>query len=123
MNEHECITEGSISNVFFATSRTLVTPDLESGILPGITREVVIELAGSLGLNVAGGEVRLEDLGRFDEAFLTNAVMEIMPLVEVRDNSGKIITIGSGKPGELTRRLMTAYREMVERETEKGIIP
>jgi len=117
LNEQGFVTEGSISNVFFVAHSGLVTPPVESGILPGITREVVLELAGALKINVAEVEVRLEDLGQFEEAFLTNSVMEIMPLVEVRDNAGKIITIGSGKPGKLTQRLMAAYRQMVKRET------
>jgi len=118
LNERGSITEGSVSNVFFVTSQSaLVTPPLESGILPGITREVVMELAGMLGIDVTEDDIKLEDLGRFDEAFLTNSVMEIMPLVEVRDSAGKIMTIGSGRPGKLTRRLMAAYREMVERGT------
>jgi branched-subunit amino acid aminotransferase/4-amino-4-deoxychorismate lyase len=119
LNERGLITEGSISNVFFVSHSGLVTPPVESGILPGITREVVMELADALGINVTEGEVRLEDLGQFDEAFLTNSVMEIMPLVEVRDNAGEVITIGSGRPGKITRRLMAAYREMVERETSR----
>ena len=119
LNERGLITEGSISNVFFVAHSGLVTPPVESGILPGITREVVMELADALGINVTEGEVRLEDLGQFDEAFLTNSVMEIMPLVEVRDNAGEDITIGSGRPGKITRRLMAAYREMVERETSR----
>jgi len=118
LNEHGLIIEGSTSNIFFATSGSLVTPSLESGILPGITREVVIELAGGLGISVTGGEVRVDDLKRFGEAFLTNSVMEIMPLVAVRDIAGKVITIGSGKPGEITGRLMAAYREMVARYTK-----
>lgn len=117
LNEKGLITEGSISNVFFVTSRSLVTPALESGILPGITRSVVMELASAMGISVTEGELRLEDLGRFDEAFLTNSVMEIMPLVEVRNSVGSSMDIGSGKPGELTKRLMAAYRGMVQRET------
>ena len=117
LNEQGFIAEGSVSNIFFATSSSLVTPPLESGILPGITREVVIELADTLGINVAERDVRLADLRQFDEAFLTNSVMEIMPLVAVRDDAGQTVTIGSGKPGEVTRRLMTAYKEMVGRET------
>ena len=117
LNESGFIAEGSVSNIFFVTSSSLVTPPLESGILPGITREVVIELADTLGINVAERDVRLPDLGQFDEAFLTNSVMEIMPLVAVRDDAGQTVTIGSGKPGEVTRRLMTAYQEMVGRET------
>ena len=97
----------------------LITPPLESGILPGITREVVMELARAQGITVSEGEVRPEDLGRFNEAFLTNSVMEIMPLVEVR-NKTQTITIGSGRPGTLTRKLMAAYRQMVERQTAPG---
>ena len=121
LNEHGFLTEGSISNVFFVSRTGLITPSLESGILPGITREVVIELAGALGINVTEGEVRLGELGHFDEAFLTNSVIELMPLVEVRESAGKVVTIGSGEPGKLTKRLMAAYREMVERETNKGL--
>ena len=96
--------EGSGSNVFFVKASGLVTPSLESGILPGITREVVMELAEALGISVTEGDVSLADLGRFDEAFLTNSVIEIMPLVAVRDEAGQTITIGSGKPGRITRR-------------------
>jgi branched-chain amino acid aminotransferase len=118
LNESGVIAEGSVSNVFFATSTGLVTPPLESGVLPGITREVVIELAEALGIDVAESDVRLEDLEQFDEAFLTNSVMEIMPLVSVGDEAGQAVTIGSGKPGKITRQLMSAYRGMVERETK-----
>jgi len=117
LNERGFIAEGSTSNVFFVNRSGLVMPSVESGILPGITREVVLELADILKIDVAEGEVRPDDLGQFDEAFLTNSVMELMPLVEVRDKSGKIITIGSGKPGAITRKLMAAYKEIVERET------
>jgi len=117
LNEQGAITEGSVSNVFFVTSSGLVTPPLESGILPGITREVVLELAEALGISVAERDVSMADLKQFDEAFLTNSVMEIMPLVAVMDNAGQTVTIGSGKPGKVTKRLMAAYRQRVERET------
>jgi branched-chain amino acid aminotransferase len=116
LNERGLIAEGSTSNVFFINRSGLVTPSVESGILPGIARGVVLELADILKINVTDGEIRPEDLGQFDGAFLTNSVMELMPLVEVRDKAGKIITIGSGKPGAITRKLMAAYKEMVERE-------
>lgn len=117
LNESGFIAEGSVSNVFFINSSGLITPPLESGILPGITREVVIELAGSLGTGVTEGDVRSADLKKFDEAFLTNSIMGIMPLVAVRNDTGKMVNIGSGKPGKVTNRLMAAYREMVERKT------
>ncbi len=117
LNDNDFIAESGGSNLFFVKDSTLMTPSLESGILPGITREVVIELAGVLGIGVTEGDVRLTDLEQFDEAFLTNSVIELMPLVRVRDITGEFITIGSGKPGGVTGRLMAAYKEMVERET------
>jgi branched-chain amino acid aminotransferase group I len=117
LNERDFIAEGSISNVFLVANSGLITPPVESGILPGVTRQVVLELASALDISVREVDIRLEDLRHFGEAFLTNSVMELMPLVEVRDNAGKIVTIGSGKPGQITKKLMTAYRELVERET------
>jgi branched-subunit amino acid aminotransferase/4-amino-4-deoxychorismate lyase len=120
LNELGLITEGSISNIFFVTSTSsLVTPPVASGLLPGITRQVIMELAGSSGIEAAESKVKLADLRRFKEAFLTNSLIEIMPLVEVRDNTGQSISIGSGNPGPVTRRLMAAYREMVEQHTSR----
>ena len=118
LNEHGFITEGSTSNIFLVTSASsLVTPSVESGLLPGITRQIVMELADSLAIDAVESEVWLADLKQFEEAFLTNSLIEIMPLVEVREITGKTISIGSGNPGAVTRRLMAAYREMVERHT------
>ncbi len=117
LNDRGFIAEGGGSNVFFVKASGLVTPSLGSGILPGITREVVIQLSEAPGISVTEGDVGLADLEGFDEAFLTNSMIEIMPLVAVRDEAGKNITIGTGKPGEITRRLMAAYRERVEKET------
>ena len=119
LNERGHITEGSISNVFFATSHSIVTPPLESGILAGITREVVMKLVTAMEIEVVEEEVGLEDLPGFKEALLTNSMIEIMPLVEVIGNTGKFTPIGSGTPGMLTVQLMAAYREMVERETTR----
>ena len=117
LNERGFIAEGSISNVFFVAHGELFTPPAESGILPGITREAVLELATGSKIRAAEADIRAEDLSRFDEAFLTNSVLEIMPLVAVRDKAGKTVSFGSGKPGEITKRLISAYREMVARET------
>jgi branched-subunit amino acid aminotransferase/4-amino-4-deoxychorismate lyase len=116
LNEHGFITEGSISNVFWVSPASgLVTPPIASGLLPGITRQVVMELAASLSIEAAESEVKLADLKQFEESFLTNSLIEVMPLIEVRDNSGQITPIGSGKPGQVTRRLMAAYHQMVAR--------
>jgi branched-subunit amino acid aminotransferase/4-amino-4-deoxychorismate lyase len=52
-----------------------------------------------------------------EEAFMTNAVIEIMPVKEVTDEKGSTLTIGAGKPGAVTQKLMAAYRERVEKAT------
>ena len=117
LNEDGYIAEGGGCNVFFVRSSRLVTPSLRSGILPGITREVVIELAGELGIIVTEGTVGLAIIRQCDEAFLTNSMMEIMPLTAISDSAGNSVTINAGKPGEVTRQLMAAYRERVGRET------
>jgi branched-chain amino acid aminotransferase len=117
LNDDGFIAEGSGSNVFFVKASRLVTPSLGSGILPGITRQVVLELADRLGITVTEGTVGLGSLKHSDEAFLTNSMIEIMPLVQVRDDAGDTITIGSGKPGRMTKKFMADYRAMVEKET------
>ncbi len=119
LNDDGFIAEGGTCNVFFVKSSRLVTPSLDSGILPGITRDMVIELAEELDIIVTEGTVGIGIIKQCDEAFLTNAVMEIMPLTEVCDATGDKVTIGTGKPGKITRQLMAAYKERVKKETEQ----
>jgi branched-chain amino acid aminotransferase group I len=115
LNERGFLCEGSTSNIFLVSKGNLITPGEESGCLPGITRQVVIELAHGLGIGHSEREVRLEELLHAGEAFLTNSIMELMPLVEVNGQR-----IGRGK---VTERLMQAYKETVVRETKKGLKP
>jgi len=115
LNERGFLCEGSTNNVFLVSKGNLTTPDEESGCLPGITRQVVIELAKELGLKVAEREVRLEELLNADEAFLTSSLIELMPLTEVNSEP-----IGRGKRGKVTERLMSAYKEAEARETKQG---
>ncbi len=117
LNDDGFIAEGGSANAFFVKSSRLVTPSPDSGILAGIAGEVVIELADELGIVVTEGTVGLAVIRQCDEAFLTNSMIEVMPMTEVRDNTGQSVTISSGKAGEITRRLMAAYRERVEKET------
>jgi len=110
LNDDDLVAEGSSSNVFHVSDGVLFTPAEHSGILPGVTRDVVLkELAPSLGLVTKEVDVALSDLLEADEAFLTNSMIEIMPLTILADRS-----IGSGRPGRLTRRFMEAYRQLVE---------
>lgn len=108
LNEKGLLAEASMSNLFLVAEDTLWTPGQESGVLPGITREAILELASREVIPAREREVGLAALLGAQEAFLTNSLIEVMPLTEVE---GK--PIGSGRPGPLTRRLMAAYRELV----------
>ncbi|MEE9401154.1 MAG: aminotransferase class IV, partial [Dehalococcoidia bacterium] len=115
--ERGFLCEGSTSNVFLVTGNSLVTPDEESGCLPGVTRQAVIELASELGIGVVQREVQIEELLRADEAFVTNSLLELMPLGEV---DGKPIGGESEKEkgSKVTERLMIGYGAVVARETK-----
>jgi branched-subunit amino acid aminotransferase/4-amino-4-deoxychorismate lyase len=115
LNERGFIAEGSMSNIFLVAEGMLLTPSEESGILPGITREAVLELARELGVEAAEGEIPLADLLRADEAFLTSSVREVMPITSI-DNK----PVAKGSPGPVTRRLMAAYSHLVETTLELG---
>jgi branched-chain amino acid aminotransferase len=108
LNEAGLIAEGSSSNIFCASKDILLTPSLNCGALPGITRETVLELAQALDIRTIETEITPEALLQADEAFCTNSIIEIMPLTYVGDKP-----IGSGKPGTLTIRLSQAYQKLV----------
>jgi branched-chain amino acid aminotransferase group I len=108
LNEKGLLAEASMSNIFLVTNSILRTPGQDSGILPGITRETILELASPLGINTVEHDIRLDELFQAQETFLTNSLMEIMPLTEI---DGK--PIGSGRPGPLTKRLAMAYKKLV----------
>ncbi len=112
LNERGHVAEGSGTNIFLLKGKTLITPCIESGVLPGITREAVLELARSLRIEAVEREVELTELFEAKEAFLTNSIIEIMPLAWL-DNK----PIGTGQVGILTQRLTSAYMKLVEKET------
>ena len=104
------VAEASASNVFLWIDDVLVTPPCTCGILPGITRAVILELAAQDGIPSAEREVTLDDLAQAKEAFLTSSLRGIVPLVQVGQ-----ITIGTGVPGSHTRLLMARYGAMSSR--------
>jgi len=110
------VAEGTISNLFLVfPGNLIITPPLESGILPGITREIVIRLARERGFVLEEKAVFPEDFRRAKEAFLTNSLLEVMPLVAVDGRE-----IGSGKPGCVALFLRKAYQEYVFQEVAAG---
>jgi branched-chain amino acid aminotransferase len=99
------LTEGTISNLFFVKDGVLCTPSKGCGILDGITRGIVLDIAMKKGLNVEEGAFTEEDIYRASEVFITNTTMELMPVSEV---DGVRYTVGS-----VTKALHEAYREYV----------
>ena len=112
------ILEGAITNIFISDGKSIKTPPIEDGILPGITRRVVIELAKRLCIKITETSLTKNELIKSKEAFLTNSIMEIVPLLKVEDK-----LIGNGKVGALTKRLQQAYEDMVLNGLDKGITP
>jgi branched-chain amino acid aminotransferase len=108
LNDRGKLAECATGNLFLVKRGKLLVPDENSGILPGITRQQVILIAEELGITVKTGTVSTGTLNAADEAFLTNSLMEIMPLTAV---NGK--QVGTGKQGEITARLHAVYREKV----------
>lgn len=117
LNREGFIAEGGNSNIIFVRDGALVTPSLRAGILPGIIRRLVLELAGASCIPVREENILPSTLDDYDEAFFTSSVIEVMPLVAVRDETGIMNTIGNGKPGPVTRKLMKAYSARVAGDT------
>jgi branched-chain amino acid aminotransferase len=105
LNVYGKLTEGTTSNVFFYKEGILCTPSLECGILDGITREVVIDLAIREGIGVKEGEFTKEDLYAAAEVFITSTTIEVMPVSKVDDQKYAV--------GNITKLLRKAYRDEV----------
>lgn len=110
-NTRNQLAEGSISNVFTVRGGVMRTPPLETPILPGITRAVVIDLAERSGVPCEQTSLGIDDLLDADEVFLTNAIMQVMPVIRVERRD-----IGEGKVGPITRRMIESYRALVSKE-------
>ncbi len=107
VNEQGHVLEGTRSNFFVFRGNTLVTP--RTGILMGITRNVVLELAQGR-FPIEERPILLEELPQVDEAFMTGSSREIMPVVQI-----DTLVIGNGKPGKQTYELEQRFIEMIER--------
>jgi len=107
-NQAGDIVECSQSNFFIVKNGVALTPPLEAGLLPGITREFVLEVAAELGIPARETRLTPDDLRTADEAFITGTTREVTPVVRVED-----LTIGNGRLGEITSRLLSRFRERV----------
>jgi branched-chain amino acid aminotransferase len=107
LNYRGYIAEGTISNVFFVKDGVLFTPDVKVGILDGITRSIILNIAKELKIKRTEGNFRPADLYKSDEVFISNTTMEAMPVREV-DN-----TIIAMSPGKVTKMIHKAYKKKV----------
>ncbi len=109
------VSEASYSNIFMVRGGVLTTPSLECGALPGITRAIVLELAGAVAEQVEEREIWPEELVEADELFATSSLRQIVPLVRLDDRS-----VGFGVPGVCTSRLRQLYLERVAGQLQLG---
>lgn len=110
LNAQGYLAEGTISNLFFVLSQNekavLCTPSLDCGILDGITRNIVLELAQKSGIKTKEGRFKKEDIYHASEVFITNTTMEIMPVCKVDAVSYQV--------GAVAKLLHEAYKENVK---------
>lgn len=102
------VAEGIVSNVFWGKDGTLYTPSVETGILDGVTRRFVMQLAREMGIVVREGLYALKDLEGADEVFVTNSVQEVVPVISLDERNVPQCE------GPLTKTLREAYRRSVE---------
>jgi len=105
------LSEATASNLFLVSGSTLCTPALACGVLPGITRAAVLELAQTIGLDAREEILLPRDLAAADEAFLTSSIREIAPIARADDHA-----MPNGAPGPVTARVADALASLVARE-------
>ena len=111
LNDAGNVAECTADNVFIIKRGQIFTPPITAGALRGITRGIVFEIAGELGIKISETDITRHDVFVADECFLTGTAAEIVPVVKA---DGRLI--GNGKPGPITTRTIARFREMT-RET------
>jgi branched-chain amino acid aminotransferase len=108
LNELHMVAEGSGENIFMVKGGKLLTPPLNAGILPGITRESIMQVARDMGYEVVEQNFARSELFIADELFFTGTAAEVTPIREVDRR-----LVGDGKPGPVTMKLQKKYLELV----------
>ena len=111
LNDAGMVAECTADNVFIIKKGQIFTPPISAGALRGITRAVVFEIADELGIKITETDISRHDVFVADECFLTGTAAEVIPVIKA---DGR--TIGTGKPGELSGRMITRFRELTRAE-------
>ena len=114
LDEQGLVAECSGENLFTVRDGEIATPPLSASILDGINRRSVIQIARDLGYTVTEREVTRTELYMADEVFLTGTAAELVPVREIDDHS-----VGTGKPGEITRVLQPAFQDALYGRNER----
>lgn len=109
------LAEGCISNVFLVKGSTLFTPPIETPVLAGVARKTVCQIALRNSIKFVEKDLSIDDLLSADEIFLTNVIMQVMPAVAVEKH-----TVGLGKVGPMTKKLMKYFDDFVEESCKQG---
>jgi len=110
LNTKGNIAEATVSNIFFIKNGNVFTPAIKSGILPGITRKIILEICLNSGIKIKEGFFSVSDLRKADEIFLTNTIMGVMPISEIKG-------IFKNKNFELTYFLKEKFEKILMEET------
>ena len=105
------LAEGSVSNIFLVKDSKVYTPALYTPVLPGIARKTVCRLALKNSIELIEKDLTVNDLLGADEIFLTNVIMQVMPVVQVEKH-----TVGQGKVGKMTKKIHTLFQEFIENQ-------
>jgi branched-chain amino acid aminotransferase len=116
LNERGEVSECTAANIFAVKNGKVLTPPLSSGCLEGVTRAVLLEIAGDAGTSVAEQTLRLEDLYEADEVFVTSTNRNV---ISVKEIAGK--TIGAGVVGPLTKKLDDIFEAYVKEYVERRL--
>jgi branched-chain amino acid aminotransferase len=114
LDDHGYVCEGTGENIYILRDGKIVTPAQSNSILDGITRRSIIEIAEDLGYTVVERNIARAEMYLADEMFLSGTAAELVPVREVDDHK-----IGTGKPGEITRLLQSAFDDTIHGRTER----
>ena len=105
------LAEGCVSNVFLVKDSTLYTPPLKTPVLAGVARKTIFHLADENSIKLVEKDLSIDELLTADEIFLTNVIMQVLPVVSVEKH-----IVGKGKPGPVAQELKEKFEELVEKQ-------
>ena len=108
------LAEGCVSNVFLVKDSALYTPPIETPVLAGVARKTVCQIALQHSIELVEKNLTINDVLGADEVFLTNVIMQVMPVITVEKH-----TVGDGNVGAMTKKLQKGFDEFIKNECER----